>query len=82
MEVEGVQGLHTPPPPSLPEMTCGFLIKVAFCQEKKNNNNNNKYETKLKSFLSVAHPSKKNPGSAPGHEVMNTRMRNELLSAG
>lgn len=67
--------------PSLPEMTCGFLINVVFCQEK---NNNNKYETKLKSFLSVAPLSKKNqnPGSTPGHEVMNMRMRNELLSAG
>ena len=29
-----VQGVRTSPPP--PEMTCGFLIQLVFCQKKKN----------------------------------------------
>ena len=29
-----VQGVRTPPPPH-PEMTCGFLIQLAFCEKKK-----------------------------------------------
>ena len=28
-----VQGVRTSPPP--PEMTCGFLIQLVFCQKKK-----------------------------------------------
>ena len=28
-----VQGVHTPLPP--PEMTCGFLIQLVFCEKKK-----------------------------------------------
>ena len=27
-----VQGVHTPPPP---EMTCGFLMQLVFCEKKK-----------------------------------------------
>ena len=49
------------PPPS-PEMTCGFLIQLVFCQKKK-----------TMCFIGVeveqetsAPPPKKNPGSAPG----------------
>ena len=51
-----VQGVRNPP-----EMTCGFLIQLVFCQKKKNI-----------WFISVeleqetsAPPPKKNPGSAP-----------------
>ena len=54
-----VQGVRTPPPP---EMTCGFLIQLVFCQKKK-----------TMWFIVVeveqetgAPPPKKNPGSAPG----------------
>ena len=46
-----------------PEMTCGFLIQLVFCQKKK----------KIMWFIGVeveqetsAPPPKKNPGSAPG----------------
>ena len=46
----------------LPEMTCGFLIQLVFCQKKK----------KTMWFIGVeveqetsAPPPKKNPGSAP-----------------
>ena len=49
--------MRTPPP----EMTCGFLIQLVFCKEKK-----------TMWFIGVeveqetsAPPSKKNPGSAP-----------------
>ena len=48
-------------PPPLPEMTCGFLIQVVFCQKNK-----------TMWFIGVeveqetsAPPPKKNPGSAP-----------------
>ena len=51
-----------PPPPHHPEITCGFLIQLVFCQKKK----------KTKWFIGVeveqeksAPPPKKNPGSAP-----------------
>ena len=30
-----VHGVRTPPPHP-PEMTCGFLIQLVFCQKKKN----------------------------------------------
>ena len=50
-----------PPPPRLPEMTCGFLIQLVFCKQKK-----------TMWFIGVeveqetrAPPPKKNPGSAP-----------------
>ena len=53
-----VQGVRTPP---LPEMTCGFLIQLVFCEKK------------TMWFIGVeegqetsAPPPKKNPGSAPG----------------
>ena len=49
-----------PPPPPSPEMTCGFLIQLVFCQKK------------TMWFIGVeveqetsAPPPKKNPGSAP-----------------
>ena len=52
-----VHGVRTPPPP---EMTCGFLIQLLFCQKKK-----------TMWFIGVeveqetsAPPPKKNPGSA------------------
>ena len=55
-----VQGGAQPPPPS-PEMTCGFLTQLVFCQKK------------TMWFIGVeveqetsAPPPKKNPGSAPG----------------
>ena len=51
-----VQGVRTPPP----EMTCGFLIQLVFCQKK------------TMWFIGVeveqqtsAPPPKRNPGSAP-----------------
>ena len=44
-----VQGVCTPPP----EMTCGFLIQLVFCQKKT-------------MWFIGAPPPKKNPGSAPG----------------
>ena len=54
-----VQGVRTPPPS--PEMTCGFLIQLVFCQKK------------TMWFIGVeveqetsAPPPKKNPGSTPG----------------
>ena len=54
---ERVQGVRLPP-----EMTCGFLIQLVFCQKKKSI-----------WFIGVeveqetsASPPKKNPGSAPG----------------
>ena len=52
-------GAHPPPPP--PEMTCGFLIQLVFCQKKK---------TMWCIGVEVeqetsAPPPKKNPGSAP-----------------
>ena len=53
-----VHRVRTPPPP--PEMTCGFLIQLLFCQKK------------TMWFIGVeaeqetsAPPPKKNPGSAP-----------------
>ena len=49
------------PPPHPPKMTCGFLIKLVFCQKKK-----------TRWFIGVeveqetsAPPPKKNPGSTP-----------------
>ena len=52
--------MRTPPPPPLPEMTCGFLIQLVFCKKK------------TMWFIGVeveqetsAPPPKKNPGSAP-----------------
>ena len=52
-----VQAVRTPPPP---EMTCGFLIQLVFCQKK------------TMWFIGVeveqqtsAPPPKRNPGSAP-----------------
>ena len=60
-----VQGVRTPP-----EMTCGFLIQLVFCKEKK-----------TMWFIGVeveqemsAPPPKKNPGSAPGM-VSSTSLR-------
>ena len=57
VDLGGVQGVHTPP-----EMTCGFLVQLVFCQTMW--------------FIGVeveqeksAPPPKKNPGSTPaiGH---------------
>ena len=62
-----VQGVCTPPPLS-PEMTCGFLIQLVFCQKK------------TMWFIGVeveqqtsAPPPKRNPGSAPDPEIDKTR---------
>ena len=58
-----MQGVGTPPPP--PEMTCGFLIQLVFCEKKKK-------KKKTMWFIGVeveqeksAPSPKKNPGSAP-----------------
>ena len=68
-----VQGVHTPPPP---EMICGFLIQLVFCQKKK----------KLCGFSGVeveqetsALPLKKNPGSAPVYSELSEFKWHELL---
>ena len=31
----GCRGVRPPPPPTLPEMTCGFLIQLVVCKKKK-----------------------------------------------
>ena len=54
-----VQGVRTPPPP---EMTCGFLIQLVFCQKK----NYVVYWCWSRADPETsAPPPKKNPGSAP-----------------
>ena len=56
--------MSTPPPAS--EMTCGFLIQLAFCKKKL-------WFTAVKVEQETsAPPPQKNPGSAPlkGHEVI------------
>ena len=52
-----VQGVRTPP-----EMTCGFLIQLVFCQKKKKNIWFIGVELEQETS---APPPKKNPGSAP-----------------
>ena len=58
---------YAPPPP---EMTCGFLIQLVFCQKKK-----------TMWFIGVeveqetsAPPPKKNPGSAPVYAIPGKRI--------
>ena len=56
-----MQGVRTPPP----EMTCGFLIQLVFCEKKK---------TMWCIGVEVetsAPPPKRNPGSAPVASELN-----------
>ena len=54
-----VRGVRTPPP--LPEMTCGFLIQLVFCEEKKT-----MWFIGVEEEQETSAPSPKtNPGSAP-----------------
>ena len=57
---EGAGGAHPTPPP--PQMACGFLIQLVFCNKKKS----------VTPFLTGAPPPppKKNPGSAPVLGIM------------
>ena len=57
--MEGAGGARTPPPP-FPEMTCGFLIQLVFCQKKTMWFIGVEVEQEMS-----APPPKKNPGSAP-----------------
>ena len=53
-----VQGVRTPPP--TPEITCGFLIQLVFCQKKTIWLIGAEVEQEMS-----APPPRKNPGSAP-----------------
>ena len=68
-----VQGVRTTPP----EMTCGFLIQLVFCKEKK-----------TMWFIGVeveqetsAPPPKKNPGSAPELVCLSSSWRSTIISS-
>ena len=54
--------MHTQPPPPSPEMTCGFLIQLVFCKNKKTVWF---IGVEVEQEMSVP-PPKKNPGFASG----------------
>ena len=54
--------LLSDPPPSSPEITCGFLKQLVFCKKKMWFIG---VEAEQETFLSGAPPLRRNPGSAP-----------------
>ena len=55
----GVAAGGCAPPPPTPDMTCGFLIQLIFCQKKT------MWFIGVEVQETSAPPPKKNPGSAP-----------------